>query len=180
VAARRRRALRNLGTLDCGVHDLDLLRYLSGGEFDLIQAVGTCVEPENPYPDHLSVQGRMDNGVLFALEESGVWGHTAKERPAYFQSYRLLGEKGLMAAQVEFSHHRPVELQVVSDGIEWFEEVGSEKAWDDTYRQFFEVILGRRGGDAFIADGRDALANMRAASEIIAQCQAREASSSPA
>ncbi len=171
---RRRRALANLGTLDCGVHHLDLARYLSGGEFGEISAIGEIVEPENPYPDHLVVQSRMSSGVLVTVSESGVWGYTAAERPVYDQSYRLLGDRGVLKA--EFGNwsggQKTTELHVISGEKQWTENVGAGKAWDQTYEQFFLAITGRAAEHAFLATGRDALTNMRVAGEVIARSTA--------
>jgi predicted dehydrogenase len=168
---RRRRNMQNLGTLDCGVHHLDLARYMAGGEYTDIQAVGTVVEAVNTYPDHIMMNARMDNGVVVSVLESGVWGYTAKERPRYEQSYRLVGGNGVLAAQL--SGGRPgrngAELMVVSGQEQWTEELGAGKAWDETYRQFFQIIRGHEVASRFIADGHDALVNMKVAREVIAR-----------
>jgi predicted dehydrogenase len=173
---RRHRALENLGTLDCGVHDLDLARYMSGGNYGPIEAIGSIVEKANRYPDHIIMHSRMGNGVLVSVEESAVWGYTAAQRPAYEQSYRMVGENGVLS--VGFgdwgSSHQATLLRVVSGEKQWTEELTSDKAWDETYRQFFLTILGRTPPHRFIADGHDALLNMRAAREVIARCTTTE------
>jgi len=169
---RRHRALENLGTLDCGVHDLDLARYMSGGDFGPISAIGAIVEKANRFPDHIVMHSRMSNGVLVSVEESAVWGYTAKERPIYEQSYRMVGENGVIS--VGFgdwgSGHQTATLRVVSGERQWTEELAADKAWDDTYRQFFLTILGKAPEHRFIADGHDGLTNMRVAREVVAQC----------
>lgn len=162
---RRRRALQNLGTLDCGVHHLDLARWLSGSEYADVHALGTIVESANVMPDHILVQARMNNGVLVSVSESGVWGYTAAERPPYEMSYHLLGESGLMTARGD-------ELLVVSGERQWREELGHEKSWEQCYRQFVQIITGEPVPDRFLADGHDALKNMQIAGEILAQCEA--------
>jgi len=171
---RRRRALRNLGTLDCGVHDLDLARYLSGGEYEEVRAVGAIVESANPFPDHVIAHGRMDNGVLVSIAESAVWGYTAKDRPVYEQSYRMVGDDGVLAVHSGDwrKGHDTNELRVVSGPEQWTETLPAGKAWDETCRQFFQIVLGREPAHRFLADGRDGLINMRIAREIVAQCQA--------
>lgn len=172
---RRRRALRNLGALDCGVHHLDLARYLSGGEYDRISAVGAIVESANVWPDHILIQAVMDNGVLVSIAESAVWGYTAAERPAYEQSYRLVGERGVLAVHTgDWSGEKDsVTLRVVSGCEQWTETLSAGKAWDQSYRAFFRAILGRSVEHPLLADGRDALINMRVAEEVIAQCTGR-------
>ncbi len=169
---RRHRALQNLGTLDCGVHDLDLARYMSGGEYTTVHAVGTIVENANEYPDHIVMNARMSNGVIVSVEESAVWGYTAADRPIYPQSYRMVGEDGVLS--VGFGDwnksHQAATLYVVSGKKQWTEQVSADKAWDDTYRQFFQTILGEPDGHRFVADGHDALVNMRVARDVVAQC----------
>jgi len=160
---RRKRALENLGTLDCGVHHLDLARWMAGSEYEEIQAVGAIVESENKHPDHILFQARMANGVLVSIGESGVWGYTAGDRPPYEMSYHLLGENGLMTA-------RGAELHVVSGERQWSEDVSDEKTWEECYRQFVKIISGEEVPDRFLADGHDALVNMKIAREVLAQC----------
>lgn len=175
-AGRRRRALRNMGTLDCGVHHLDLVRYMSGGEYGEVSAVGTIVEKENVCPDHIIVHARMTNGVLACVEESAVWGYTAAERPKYYQSYSMIGEKGLLTTASSDLEGTP-DLYVVSGPKQWTEQVSKAKAWDETYDQFFRIVLGRDVPGRFIADGHDALACMKVALDVIGQCRGPEGSS---
>ncbi|MDP7132272.1 MAG: Gfo/Idh/MocA family oxidoreductase [Planctomycetota bacterium] len=160
---RRRRSLENLGTLDCGVHHLDLARWFADSEYSTLHAVGTSVEADNKMPDHIVFQARMENGVLVSINESGVWGHTAAERPPYEMSYHLLGENGFMT-------DRQGELSIVSGEKQWTEKLAEDKAWEDCYRQFVQVICGEEIPNRFLADGNDALINMQVAEEILRQC----------
>ncbi|MDA0709163.1 MAG: Gfo/Idh/MocA family oxidoreductase [bacterium] len=171
---RRHRALANLGTLDCGVHHLDLARYMSGGDFAALHAMGDVVESANAFPDHIVVQARMDTGVLVSIEESGVYGYTAKERPVYVQNYRMIGERGVLSADLEKQVGNPPksELYVISGEQQRREYVPANKAWDETYAQFFQILLGRPPAKVFIANGRDGLINMQIARDVIAKCQA--------
>lgn len=169
---RRHRALQNLGTLDCGVHHLDLARYLAGGEFSRLDAVGAKVESGSTFPDHLMIHGVMDNGVLVCIEESAVWGYSAKDRPTYEQSYRLLGDQGTLTARFDFVTSHSAELRIVSGERQWTETVPADKAWDETYGQFFDLILGGEVPNRFLADGHDALVNMRVARQVLRQCDA--------
>ena len=170
---RRHRALANLGTLDCGVHDLDLARFMAGSDYADISAIGVIVEAANTFPDHIIMHARMQNGVLVNIAESAVWGYTAAERPVYEQSYRMVGENGVMSSGFGDwgAQHQRGELRVISGPKQWLESLSAEKAWDDTYRQFFQVILGQPVPHRFIADSHDALANMRAAQTVIEQCR---------
>ncbi|NLF39108.1 Gfo/Idh/MocA family oxidoreductase, partial [bacterium] len=169
---RRHRALQNLGTLDCGVHDLDLARYMTDGDFASVHAVGTIIEKANSYPDHIIMHARMNNGVLVSIEESAVWGYTARERPVYHQGYHAVGDNGILSTSSgdwAAELHKST-LRVISGEKQWTESLSAEKAWDDTYNQFFQIILGQPVAHRFIADGHDALINMRIAREIVAQC----------
>ena len=69
-----------------------------------------------------------------------------------------------------FAEYIGVDLRIVSGEKQWVEHLASGKAWDETYRQFFQVILGREIPHRFVADGHDALANMRAAQTVIQRC----------
>ena len=168
---RRHRALQNLGTLDCGVHDLDLARYMSGGDFAELRAMGSIVEQANRFPDHIITQARMTNGVLVSIEESAVWGYTAAERPHYVQAYRMLGENGVIeSTHTSMNSPDSGTLAVVSGEKQWTEAVASAKAWDLIYGQFYDIIRGAPPEHRIIADCHDALLNMHAAREVIEQC----------
>lgn len=177
---RRHRALQNLGTFDCGVHDLDLARYMSGSDFGDIAAIGDIVEKANIFPDHIMMHARMRNGIMVSVEESAVWGYTAAERPAYEQSYRMVGENGILATRTDFGgNEHCAQLKIVSGEKQWSEALPADKAWDETYRQFFQVIMGSEPPHRFVADGHDALANMRAAGRIIDSCTRVSATTAP-
>ncbi|MCC6580221.1 MAG: Gfo/Idh/MocA family oxidoreductase [Phycisphaeraceae bacterium] len=170
---RRRRALRNLGTLDCGIHHLDLARYLTGSDFGDIAAIGAIVEKDNVFPDHLIVHSRMTGGVLVAIEESAVWGHTAADKPPYQQSYRMVGDQGALHAAPSGDDPHTATLHVVSGARQWQEILHADKAWDGVYRQFFQTLLGDPIEHLILADGHDGLAAMAAADAILRSCQAQ-------
>ncbi len=105
--------------------------------------------------------------VIVQRDEGRCW-EAIWEIPAY----SLIGENGVLHVGTSSLGPESSRLYVVSGEKQWMEDGQAAKAWDTTYGQFFQIILGREMKNRFIADGHDALANMRIAREVIAQCQA--------
>ena len=84
----------------------------------------------------------------------------------------MVGENGVLAAGHDFGGHKGCTLEIISGEKQWAEEVSGEKAWDECYHQFAQIIGGDPVPHRFQADGHDALANMKVAAEVIAQCRA--------
>ena len=84
------------GSLDCGIHYVDLARFLSGSEFQSISAYGQWAEPEFRGPGHMIVQSRMANGALALLESSFIYTHSSKTKLIFMQ-VELIGERGVVA-----------------------------------------------------------------------------------
>ena len=70
TAARRARLLALAGALDCGIHTFDQARYLLGGEWDSVNAVGAWFDEPCEPPPHISVVGTLTNGCMFSLNAS--------------------------------------------------------------------------------------------------------------
>jgi predicted dehydrogenase len=95
AGARRARFLQDGGgSMDCGIHFLDLARFLSQSEVASMSAVGQWVEPQFKGPGHMLIQARMDSGALALVEASFVYTHNSLARAAFMQ-YEVIGERGV-------------------------------------------------------------------------------------
>jgi len=98
LAARRARFLEASGSLDCGIHKLDLARYfVGGGRWHDIQAVGAWFGEKVRLAPHIAIQARLDGGVIVTLNNS--FAYTAYITPrAIYGATILIGEKGIIEA----------------------------------------------------------------------------------
>ena len=70
TAPRRARLLSLTGGLDCGIHQLDQARYLLGGRWTAVHAVGAWFGESFTPPPHISIVGMLDGELAFALNAS--------------------------------------------------------------------------------------------------------------
>ena len=101
-APRRARLLSLTGGLDCGIHELDQARYLLGGQWSKIRAMGAwCDEPFTP-PPHISVVGLLDNDVMVNLNASLAF--TANIEPREFiDNLYIAGSEGVIIVRGQFA-----------------------------------------------------------------------------
>lgn len=151
--------------VDCGVHAIDLARWLSGAEFAEVSARGVHVEGyENP--DHVVLTARLDNGVLVVIEESWVYTHTAREH-AVRREAEAVGEAGLLRYSAE---GREVQLYTAEDTLR--EEIGP---WEKPFAAMYERVLAsvRQGHLVHdLASGDDGVAAVRVALAALEQARA--------
>lgn len=72
LSPRRAEHLDRSGSLDCGIHSLDCIRYITGGgDWSNIVARGRWFgEHERKQMPHISLMADLDNGILATLTES--------------------------------------------------------------------------------------------------------------
>ena len=101
-AARRARLLSLSGGLDCGIHELDQARFLLGGNWKKVSAMGAWFgEPFAP-PPHISLVGMLDNGCMIGLNSSLAF--TANIEPSvYIDNLYLAGSEGVAVVKGAFS-----------------------------------------------------------------------------
>jgi len=81
--------------VDCGIHDFDAVRWLSGAEFAEVHAFGTNIE-DWPNPDHVMATCRMTNGVLVHIEAGWAYTHTTPQKEANLRT-DLIGTDGVLS-----------------------------------------------------------------------------------
>lgn len=83
--------------VDCGIHDFDLLLWLSGADVVDLNAHGIWMEGyENP--DHVVATCRLSDGGLAVIDHSWVYGHRAEE-PVVRKSVEIEGTDGLIVSE---------------------------------------------------------------------------------
>lgn len=83
--------------VDCGIHDFDLLLWLSGADVVDLNAQGIWMEAyENP--DHVVATCRLSDGGLAIIDHSWVYGHRSEE-PQVRKSIEIEGTDGLIVSE---------------------------------------------------------------------------------
>jgi predicted dehydrogenase len=143
--------------IDCGVHQIDLIRWLTGLEIRNNEASGAWISNYES-PDHVLAFLRLEGGVTASVEVSFTYGHTAKEPLSWF-SYEVIGTGGV----ARFDRNGYVLEARNGEGVLIGHGTG-EKDFDRMYLQFAEYIHSGRVGD--LASPRDAIV----ATEIAVSC----------
>lgn len=149
MAARRAEFLKSGGgCMDCGVHHLDLARYLSGSEFQSLNALGQW-EDSFRYPSHILIQARMQSGVIVLIEESFLYTH-ASDKKTWFMQHELIGSQGIASWQADtpllqmtsaHSHSElPGILQIISRTQNHVEMAGSDKPFSEVYHTWARCL----------------------------------------
>jgi predicted dehydrogenase len=146
------------GCLDCGVHFLDLARYLSGSEFEDMSARGQWVEPQFHGPGHMLIQARMQNGALAHLESSFVYTHRSQTKSVQFQ-YELIGERGVLSwrphSPSESTNGKSGELQILTEERSEVLRTNSEKQFAATYKSWARSLATGTLDGSGLATGED-------------------------
>lgn len=99
-AGRRARLLSLAGALDCGIHKLDQARFLLGGNWKTVNAVGAWLgEPCQP-PPHIGIIGTLDSGVMFTLNASLAFAANIEPRPMVDNIY-IVGTEGVIIVNTD-------------------------------------------------------------------------------
>jgi len=150
--------------VDCGVHAVDLARWLGHAEFAEVGARGVHVEGyENP--DHVVLTGHLANGVLVVIEESWVYTHTAHEHSVRREA-EAIGSAGVLRYT---ETGRTLDIYTVEGTVR--EDVGpGDKPFPAMYdRVLASVRQGRLVSD--LAAGEDGVAALRVALTALEQAR---------
>ena len=153
------RRIRNLqyGALSCGIHDIDLIGFLSGRRIETVNASGISPELDDyGPPGHILVSGMLEGGVLYSMEASCTLGRAGKTRTGIWR-YDLMFDRGYTSFVHELGGEP--EIKVVDDmGTHTVKLPGfREKNWTRAYELLAERV--RNGPDFHndLATGRDGL-----------------------
>ena len=153
------RRIRNLqyGALSCGIHDVDMIRFLSGQRIETVSSTGILPEPEayTP-PGHILISGLVESGAMYSVEASCILGRAGKTRTGIWR-YDLMFDRGYASFKYEFGE--PPTLKIVDDRGGRTVELANfrEKNWDLAYSLFAERVRAGAGHHNDLATGRDGL-----------------------
>lgn len=94
VAERRARLIGMAGALDCGIHKLDHARFLLGGSWTSVRAVGAWLNEDFTPPPHISIIGTLDSGPMVSINSSLTFAAHIKPRPMVDNTY-IVGTEGV-------------------------------------------------------------------------------------
>lgn len=156
----RGRMLEGGPLIDCGVHQIDLIRWLTGVEVKSWDGFGAWISKYES-PDHITAHLQLENGITASVEVSFTYGHTAKEPRSVF-TYEVIGTGGV----ARFDRDGYVLELRNGEGTLNIPGTG-EKNFDGMYAQFAEFLRTGKAGD--LASPQDAMV----ATEIAVDCTNR-------
>jgi predicted dehydrogenase len=158
IGARRKRLTDLAGSLDCGIHKVDLARYfLPNSTWTTISARGRWFGEDIKLPSHTSVLAELSNGTLVTLNCSFAYTAYTPNARAYSDVWTLVGDKGV----INFFEDRinPTVLRLHSDTLNDEMNVANQNhasVMVETCRDFARMCISGNPGDK-IATGLDGL-----------------------
>lgn len=125
MAERRARLISASGAMDCGVHKLDQARFLFGGKWTTMHAVGAWFGEPFKLPPHITAIGVLDSGVMVTVNSSLGFASQIKPRPMIENAY-IAGNDGVAIINTDvLAYHTVCELssRTMCEKIE-FDETG--------------------------------------------------------
>ena len=143
LSERRKGFLNRVGCLDCGIHMLDMARFISGGgEWGDIRALGAWFGEEVTFPPHIAILARLAPGRLVTLNASFAYTAYIKER-VQAHGMLVLGEKGIIALEAHEGEHV---FRLVSETLSatcLLDEAGHDQVIPNLLRDF---VIAAEGG----------------------------------
>ena len=156
----RGRMLEGGPLVDCGVHQIDLIRWMTGLEIKSWDGFGAWVSNYES-PDHVIANLQLENGVTASIEVSFTYGHTARSPRSVF-TYEVIGTGGVAR------YDRDGYILECRNGEGAISNPGhGEKSFDGMYAQFSRFLHTGEIGD--LASPQDAIV----ATEIAVDCTDR-------
>lgn len=94
ISKRRARLMELAGALDCGIHKLDQARFLVGGDWIKVDAVGAWMGEDFTPPTHIGIIGMLGSGVMVTLNASLSWAAHIDPRPM-INTMEVAGTEGV-------------------------------------------------------------------------------------
>lgn len=91
---RRARLMALAGALDCGIHKFDQARFLVGGTWRRVEALGAWLGEEFDPPPHIGILAQLDTGVMVTLNASLAWAANIEPRPMV-NTLEIAGTQGV-------------------------------------------------------------------------------------
>lgn len=170
---RRTHLLNAAGSLDCGIHTLDLVRFWMGGaSWGVIHALGAWLGEEVENPPHIGVLSRLDNGVMVTFDCSFSYGLRVDRVDYRFkkESLAIVGTHGVIR---DYGDHLDG-FEVISDELVEkmsFVQVPHRDEIGKVLEHFASVLRGGADPENLLASGHDGLEAQRAVDEINLQAR---------
>ena len=163
---RHHRMLEGGPLVDCGVHQIDLVRWWTGSDVKHFTCHGAWVD-EYEAPDHTWLHLDLSSGAHILVENSYSYSHTALEQRWHYV-FELIGTKGVVRYLRDnecFELWTPTEMKKMP----WQEE----KNFEGLYAQLVSAIrTGQRGTLGTSRDGLEATRIARQATEAAMRSRA--------
>lgn len=178
LAPRRAAHLDRSGSLDCGIHSLDSIRYLTGGgDWSNIAARGRWFgEHDRKQMPHISIMADLDNTILATLTESYVYCTNITQRKKC-KTVTVVGTQGVINWAWDGDHELALSL-VTEQGIETMahEHMGHDQAIALMANDFSRTLKGECDWPARLATGQDGLIAQCIVDEALAQTHRNQVS----
>lgn len=174
LAARRARAIEQTGSLDCGIHQLDLARYFVGGDWQDVSALGSWFGEELRNPPHISLLGRLTNGALVTMNSSYAYGAYIAEHRPHSRMMTIVGNKGIINFSTDYE--KSTDLKLISEGLTEtcvVETVPHSLAIGWLLDDFAAVVQEGKPFPAELPTGRDGLMAQVVVEDALHQARAR-------
>jgi predicted dehydrogenase len=167
LAQRRANFIERSGALDCGIHQLDIARYFTGGEWRDVRAMGSWFDEDFSNAPHISVMGRLSNGALVTLNAS--YAYTAHIKPrASTESISIAGTNGVInyCGDEEGGTLLKLTSEDRTESIP-FEDVPHYLAIGWLLDDFAEMLSGAKERSPELASGQDGLIAQEATEQAL-------------
>jgi predicted dehydrogenase len=100
IKERRARLIGLAGALDCGIHKMDQARFLAGGTWKRVQALGAWLDEDFLPPPHIGIIAQLSNGVLVTLNASLSFAAHIEPRPMV-NTMEIAGTEGVALCDID-------------------------------------------------------------------------------
>ncbi len=171
LSKRREEHLDRTGSLDCGIHSFDIIRFLTkGGDWSNVSARGRWFgETDRKQMPHISVMADLDNGVLATITESYAYCTNISQKKRC-TTYVIVGTKGTINWAWDGDDEIKLSL-IAEEGIETFEfeQMHHNEAIEKMVNDFASYLLGESEWAETLATGEDGLIAQQLVDEALLQ-----------
>ncbi len=173
---RRTHLLNAAGSLDCGIHMLDLARYWTrAGGWETIHALGSWLEEPVFNPPHIGILARLDSQVMVTFEDSFSYGYRLQSVPFNFskQSLAIVGTQGVIT---DVHDKDGISFKLYNDQISEqvaFRHLHHSDEIPKVLDHLSAVLAGEEEDCGWLARGEDGLHAQTIVDEVNRQCRER-------
>ena len=156
IKERRDRLMELAGALDCGIHKLDQARFLVGGTWKYVEALGAWLDEPSTPPPHIGILGQLSNGVMVTLNASLTWAATIEPRPMV-NTLEIAGTDGVALCRSSYDYKK-MTMELYSATLCETVEIDSTGHTSDIVlllNEFATVVRNGWTADTIMAGGND-------------------------